>query len=271
MMLATAQEPAMKVFDRRANLSLVKPSARSEDLNLTSARSAGRSEVDPIGFISRLKRYLSPQIFETILNGENGSLFSSHRREITVVFLDLRGFTAFSEAAEPEEVLDLLRTFHAAMGKLIWHYDGTLERFTGDGLMVFFNDPRPHKDHAERAVGMALQMRDRAKELRDGWLKRGYDLDLGIGVVTGYAALGNIGFEGRMDYGAVGNVINLASRLCGEAAGGQILTDLKTLGRIERMVEVEPLSELRLKGFSRLVRGFNILKLREEQQAAGES
>ena len=271
MILAAAQEIPVTIFDRKAKLSLVKTGATARDLNIASTSAAGQTEVDPIGFISRLKRYLSPQIFETILKDENGNLYTSHRREITVVFLDLRGFTAFSDAAEPEEVLDLLRTFHAEMGKLIWHYDGTLERFTGDGLMVFFNDPRPHKDHTERAVRMALQMRDRAKELRAGWLKRGYDLDLGIGLATGYAALGNIGFEGRMDYGAVGNVTNLASRLCMEAEGGEILTDLKTLGRIDGVVEAGPIREMRLKGLVRTVKGLNVLKLREEKQAISEN
>jgi len=230
-----------------------------------------RRQVAEIRRITRLKRFLSPQIAETILNGENSNLFDSHRREITVVFLDLRGFTAFSDAGEPEEALELLRTYHAEMGKLIFKFDGTLERFAGDGIMVFFNDPTPYEDHTERAARMALEMRDRAKELRAGWLKKGYDLDLGIGLAAGDAALGNIGFEGRMDYGAIGSVTNLASRLCGEAKGGQILTNQKTLRRIERLVEAEPVREFRLKGFSRAVEGFNLLKMREEKRAISEN
>ncbi|MGH8524204.1 MAG: adenylate/guanylate cyclase domain-containing protein, partial [Gammaproteobacteria bacterium] len=177
--------------------------------------------------------------------------------------LDLRGFTAFSDSAEPEEIMDLLRAYHAEMGKLVFKYEGTLERFAGDGIMIFFNDPIPCQDHAERAVRMAVEMRANAGELRAGWLKKGYDLDLGIGLASSYATLGNIGFEGRMDYGAVGNVTNLASRLCDEAKGGQILTNQKTLSRMEHIVESEPLSELQLKGFARPVAAFNIVRIKD--------
>jgi len=217
-------------------------------------------QVGQIERMGRLKRYLSPQIAETILKSEDENLFKSHRREITVVFLDLRGFTAFSDSAEPEEIMELLRTYHAEMGKLIFEFQGTLERFAGDGIMVFFNDPIPCENHTEKAARMALEMRARVKGLRTGWLKKGYDLDLGIGLAAGYATLGNIGFEGRMDYGAVGNVTNLASRLCDEAKGGQILTNQKTFSKIEELFEAEPLEELELKGFSRPVAAFNIIK-----------
>lgn len=222
-----------------------------------------RQQVDQLESMGRLKRYLSPQIAETILKNEDDSLFKSHRREITVVFLDLRGFTAFSDSAEPEEIMELLRTYHAEMGKLIFEFEGTLERFAGDGIMVFFNDPIPHEDHTERAARMALEMRARVKDLRTGWLKKGYDLDLGTGLAAGYATLGNIGFEGRIDYGAIGNVTNLAARLSGEAKGGQILTNQKTLSKIEDRFEAEPLEELQLKGFSRPVAAFNIVKLKQ--------
>ena len=207
--------------------------------------------------VNRLKRYLSPQIAETIL-GENENLFKSHRREITVVFLDLRGFTAFSDSAEPEEVMELLRGYHAAMGKLIFNFDGTLERFAGDGIMVFFNDPIPCADHTEKAVRMALGMQDKVEDLRAEWFKKGYELDLGIGMATGYATLGNIGFEGRMDYGAIGNVTNLAARLCSEAKGGQILTDQKTMSRLENTFAAESIQELSLKGISRPILAFNV-------------
>ncbi len=210
----------------------------------------------------RLKRFVSPQVAETILKSEDTDLFESHRREITAVFLDLRGFTAFSDSAEPEEVMGLLRSYHMEMGKVIFKFEGTVEHFAGDGIMVFFNDPIPFEDHTERAIQMALEMRARVKELRLGWLKKGYELDLGIGLAAGYAALGNIGFEGRVDYGAVGNVTNLASRLCGEAKGGQILTNRKTLSKIENLVEVEPLEELHLKGFVRPVAAFNIVNIK---------
>jgi len=220
-------------------------------------------QVGQIERMGRLKRYLSPQIAETILKSEDENLFKSHRREITVVFLDLRGFTAFSDSAEPEEIMELLRTYHAEMGKLIFEFEGTLERFAGDGIMVFFNDPIPCENHTEKAARMALEMHARVKGLRTGWLKKGYDLDLGIGLAAGYATLGNIGFEGRMDYGAVGNVTNLASRLCDEAKGGQILTNQKTFSKIEELFEAEPLEELVLKGFSRPVAAFNIVKLKQ--------
>jgi len=219
-------------------------------------------QVDEIEHMTRLKRYLSPQIAETILKSEDENPFKSHRREITVVFLDLRGFTAFSDSAEPEEVMELLKSYHAEMGKLIFKYDGTLERFTGDGIMVFFNDPIPCEDHTEKAVRMSLEMRDKVQELRTGWVKKGYDLDLGVGLTAAYATLGNIGFEGRMDYGAVGNVTNLAARLCGEAKGGQVLTNQRTLSKIEDSVTVESLEELHLKGFARPVAAFNIVELK---------
>lgn len=222
-----------------------------------------KQQVEEIQSMNRLKRYLSPQIAEAVLKNEDESAFKSHRREITVVFLDLRGFTAFSDNTEPEEVMELLRSYHAEMGKLIFQFNGTLERFAGDGIMVFFNDPIPCADHTEKAVHMALEMRVRVKELRKEWLKKGYDLDLGIGLAAGYATLGNIGFEGRMDYGAIGNVTNLAARLCGEAKGSQILTNQKTLSKIEKLVEVEPLEELHLKGFGRSVAAFNIVELKQ--------
>ena len=214
--------------------------------------------------MNRLRRFLSPQIAETILNGDDANLLESHRREITAVFLDLRGFTAFSDSAEPEEVMALLKNYHGEMGKLIQKFNGTLEHFAGDGIMVFFNDPIICADHAEKAVRMALEMRDKAKELRAGWLENGCDLDLGIGIAAGYAVVGNIGFEGRMDYAAVGNVTNLASRLCGAAQGGQILPNHKTLSKIENLVEAEPLDELHLKGFVHPVQAFNIVNLKAE-------
>ncbi len=221
-----------------------------------------RAQVTEIQLVSRLKRYLSPQVAEAILKSEEDMLFKAHRREITVAFLDLRGFTAFSDGAEPEEVLELLRTYHGEMGRIIFQFDGTLERFTGDGIMVFFNDPIPSEDHTERAIRMALTMQTAMKELRSEWRKQGYDLDLGIGVAVGYATLGNIGFEGRMDYGALGNVTNLASRFSEAAKGGQILTNQKTLSKIEHLVEIEPLEELQLKGFLRPVTAFNIVSLK---------
>lgn len=235
-----------------------------EEWNLTLEQKVN-AQVNEIQQMARLKRYLSPQIADSILRVEDDDPFESHRREITAVFLDLRGFTAFSDSAEPEEVMELLRTYHRETGKIIFEFEGTLEGFWGDGIMVFFNDPVPCEDHLERAVRMALEIRARGKVLREGWLKRGFDLDIGVGLAAGFATLGNIGFEGRVDYAAIGNVTNLAGRLCGEAKGGQILTDQKTLVRIENFVEVEPLDELQLKGFARPVPSFNILGLKNAE------
>jgi adenylate cyclase len=221
-----------------------------------------------IGRISRLKRYTSPQIVDGVLNREDGELFESQRREITVVFLDLRGFSAVSEVAAPEEALQLLRMYHAEMGRLIFKYKGTIERFAGDGIMVFFNDPIPCADHRQRAVRMALEMHDRIKPLRSEWLKKGWDLDLGVGLAAGYAALGNAGFAERMDYGAAGTVTHLASRLCEQAKGGQILTNQKTLSEIDGFVDAEPMGELNLRGFLRPVAAFNVTNLKQRSAHA---
>ena len=224
-------------------------------------------QMNEIARISRLKRFIAPQIADTILNDEDALLFGSHRREITVVFFDLRGFTAFTERAEPEEVLDLLKGYHAAVGSLIVDSGGTIVRFAGDGIMVLFNDPVPYDDHAERAVTMTLRTRERMHELRAEWSKKGWELDLGVGVATGYAAVGNIGFAGRLEYTAVGSVTNLASRLCDAAQGGQILTTQKTLSRVEQIVEAEAVGELHLKGFSRPISAYNIKQLRKAAAA----
>jgi adenylate cyclase len=218
-----------------------------------------RAHLDEIGRLNRLKRYVSPQIVDTILNGES-ALFRSHRREITVLFLDLRGFTAFSDMTEPEQAMQLLKVYHAAMGSLVLKFNGTPEHFAGDGLMVFFNDPVPQEDHTERAVRMALEMRECGKELRVAWLKNGWDLGLGIGLSTGSAALGTIGLGGRVAYTAVGHVTNLAARLCTAAQGGQILIDQRTAYRVARQVEVEPVGSLHLKGFRSPISGFNVTR-----------
>ena len=217
------------------------------------------AELDRVG---RLKRFLSPQLAQVIVSSGDDKVLESHRREITVVFIDLRGFTSFSDAAEPEEVIGFLRGYHAEMGKLIFQFGGTLEHFAGDGIMVFFNDPLPTESHTEKAVYMAVEMQARVRNLRPGWLKKGYDLNLGVGLAAGYATLGTIGFEGRMDYGAVGNVTILASRLSSEAKGGQILMDQKTLSKVEDLVEAVSLGELQLKGFGRPTAVFNISGLK---------
>jgi adenylate cyclase len=217
------------------------------------------AQVDRLG---RLKRFFSPQLVELIVSGGAEDPLRSHRRDVSVVFLDLRGFTAFAETAEPEEVMGVLREYHAAMGRLILEHEGTLERFTGDGMMVFFNDPVPVANAAERAIRMALAMRDRAGTLRAGWMKLGVDLHLGIGIAQGYATIGAIGFEGRLDYGAIGTVTNLAARLCAEAKPGQILMSQRMLAMVEGMVEARAVGELVLKGFSKPVPAFDLIGLK---------
>jgi len=212
--------------------------------------------------LERLKRFFSPQLAELIVSGDADDPLKSHRREVTVVFLDLRGFTAFAETSEPEEVMGVLREYHAAMGRIILEHEGTLERFTGDGMMIFFNDPLPIPDAPERAVRMAVAMRDRVDELLVTWRRRGYELDFGVGIAQGYATIGAIGFEGRMDYGAIGTVTNMAARLCGEAKPRQILIHQRVLGAAEALVEVEELGGLTLKGFTRPVPAFNVLRLK---------
>ena len=210
-----------------------------------------RTQVDELARLSRLRRFLSPQLAQLIVSDADERMLESHRREITVVFCDLRGFTAFSEIAEPEEVMAVLREFHAELGALVFRFEGTLERFAGDALMIFFNDPFPCPDPALRAVRMAKAMQERVAELSTRWRKRGHDLALGIGIAVGYATLGRIGFSGRFDYGAVGSVVNLAARLCAEAAGGQILLSPGAYAAVEGAVETQPVGPLRVKGFHR--------------------
>jgi adenylate cyclase len=221
-----------------------------------------QEQVTQLERLSRLKRFFSPQLAELIVAGGADDPLKTHRREVTVVFLDLRGFTAFAETAEPEEVMGVLREYHAEMGKLILEHEGTLERFTGDGMMVFFNDPVPVSNPADRAIRMALAMRERVKDLCAKWRKFGYELDFGVGIAQGYATIGGIGFEGRWDYGAIGTVTNLASRLCGEAKPSQILVSQRLLGTVEELVDVEAVGELTLKGFHRPITAHNILRLK---------
>jgi class 3 adenylate cyclase len=220
------------------------------------------AQVAQLERLSRLKRFFSPALAEAIVNGGADDPLKSHRREIVVVFVDLRGFTAFAETAEPEEVMSVLREYHAAMGEEILGHEGTLERFTGDGMMIFFNDPLPVADPQARAVRMALAMRATVEELTARWRKLGHELDLGIGIAQGYATIGAIGFEGRWDYGAIGTVTNLAARLCGEARPGQILVSRRLSTAVEPLVEVEPVGELTLKGFAKPVTAFNVLRAR---------
>ena len=222
--------------------------------------------VQQIEQMGQLKRFLSPHIAEMIVSG-GGDPLKSHRREISVVFLDLRGFTAFTETADPEEVMGVLQEYHAVMGGLIQRYDGTIEHFAGDGIMVVFNDPVVIEQPAAQAVRMAVDMQAAFVGLAQGWRKRGYTLALGIGIAQGYATLGIIGFEGRRDYSAIGTVCNLASRLCGEAKGGQILVAQKVYGGVEELVDAESAGELELKGFHRPVPAYNVTAWRQARSA----
>lgn len=229
----------------------------------------GVRELEQMG---RLKRFLSPQIADVILkaheSGAGHDPLKSHRREITVVFLDLRGFTAFTETADPEEVMGVLREYHQAMGQVVMAYNGTIEHFAGDGIMIFFNDPVELDNPAGQAVAMAVQMQSDFAALAQAWNKRGYDLHMGIGVAQGYATLGTIGFEGRSDYGAIGPVCNLSSRLCSAAQAGQILVSQKVYARVETQVQAQALGEISLKGFHKPVPVFNVTAMASHPNAA---
>jgi adenylate cyclase len=215
-------------------------------------------QVSQIERMSRLRRFLSPQLAELIVDTGDESFLESHRREIVVVFCDLRGFTPFAEASDPEEVMGVLSELHAALGDLIFRFEGTLERFAGDGLMVFFNDPVRCEDGPARAIRMGVAMRTRVRGLAEGWARQGHDLALGIGIAQGYATLGRIGFDGRYDYAAIGSVTNLASRLCGEAEPWQILVSERVFAAAGPMVVGEDAGRRELRGFSRHVHAFAI-------------
>jgi class 3 adenylate cyclase len=208
---------------------------------------------------SELARFLSPQVAALISSAEGEQLLAGHRREITVAFCDLRGFTAFAEQADPEEMLGVLGEYHRMLGDAVTEHGGTLEHFAGDGVMVFFNDPVLQEDHVERAVRMAVAMRERFGPLSESWGKRGYELGFGVGIATGYATLGRIGYDGRFDYAAIGNVVILASRLSSQAEANQILVSQRAQAVVEGRVEVEPVGELMLKGMSRPVSAANVV------------
>ena len=216
------------------------------------------TQLEELQRMNRLRRFLSPQVAELVINSGDDSILGSHRREIVVVFCDLRGFTAFAESSEPEEVMGVLGEYHAALGELIFRYQGTLERFTGDGLMVFFNDPIPLDRPAQRAVEMALAMRDQVRTLAEGWSRVGHDLGFGVGIAQGFATLGRIGYEGRFDYAAIGSVTNLAARLCAEAGAGQVLVSQRVFSAVDDVATGESVGALELRGFSRPVRAFGV-------------
>jgi adenylate cyclase len=219
-------------------------------------------QVAEIERIGRLKRFLPPQIAELVVSSGSEHLLESHRREVTVVFCDLRGFTAFSEMAEPEDVMDVLRDYHSTLGTLVDKYEGTIERFAGDGFLTVFNDPIPCPEPSMRAVQMALEMRDEIIKLTLKWNRFGREIGFGAGIGRGYATLGMVGYERRFQYSVTGRVANLASRLCDEAKNGQILVDTNVVSAIETQVEIETAGELALKGFSRPVKAFNVRKVK---------
>jgi len=222
-----------------------------------------QEQVDALERMGRLRRFLSPQLAELVMSSGDESFLKSHRREITVVFCDLRGFTAFAETVEPEDLMLVLNQYHAALGDLIHRFEGTLERFAGDGLMVIFNDPLPCPDGPRRAVRMAVAMRGRVTQLVEEWSRQGHELDFGVGIAQGHATLGQIGFEGRSDYTAIGSVTNLAARLCGVAAPRQILISQRVYTAAEDIVVADSVGELALRGFSRPARAYNVVGLDE--------
>ncbi|MEZ2147520.1 adenylate/guanylate cyclase domain-containing protein [Bradyrhizobium sp. DN5] len=224
-----------------------------------------KTQLGEIERIRKLERFLAPQVAQLIASSDSPEgLLTSQRREVTVVFCDLRGFTAFTEATEPEEAMNVLREYHAALGKLIFKYEGTLDKYAGDGVMILFNAPIQFEDHIQRAVKMAVEMRDTIGPLTERWRNRGHSLGFGIGIALGYATLGQVGFEQRLEYAAIGSVTNLASRLCGEAKPNQIVVSRRVYGMVEPWVEARALDDLQLKGFNHPVLAMEILSWRDE-------
>jgi class 3 adenylate cyclase len=225
------------------------------------------AQVEELGRVGRLKRFLAPQLAELIVSQGDEKILESHRREIVVAFCDLRGYTAFTETAEPEEVLDFLREYHGVLGPLVSQFEGTLDQFSGDGIMVFFNDPVPIPDPAERAVKMAMAMREEAGKLIATWRRDGCELGFGAGIAQGYATLGQIGFSERSGYTAIGTVCNLAARLCAEAKDGQILVSSRVARAVEAVARLEDLGNLELKGLRRPVAAFNVVQSTSSAEA----
>ena len=268
---AGADEYLTKPLDHAALVARVRSMLRTKELHDTVQAQARQlsdwntqlqqrveKQVKELQQIGRLKRFFSPQLADLIVAQGGEDLLKSHRREISVVFCDLRGFTAFSELAEPEDLMQVLQDYYTAMGELVFEYEGTLERFIGDSIMILFNDPLPCPEHELRAVRMALAMRERANTLIAEWRKQSHQLGLGIGIAKGYATIGQIGFEGRFDYSAMGPVVNLAARLCAAAKHQQILINQRTYSAVADQLQIESLGEMQLKGFQHPLPVYNV-------------
>jgi adenylate cyclase len=243
------------------NRTIEQQAAELADWNRTLEERVA-DQVAQLGRMSRLTRFLSPKVSDLIVSSDSDESLKARRAEITVVYVDLRGFTAFTESAEPEEVMSVLQQYHGELGKLIMAHDGTIEFFAGDGMMIMFNAPLPVADHEFRAISMAVAMRAALSGLSSDWRKRGHDLGFGVGIASGYATIGTIGFEHRLDYGAIGPATNLAARLCGDAKNMQILISPRALAKVEDRIEVESVGELTLKGFHRPIPAYNVLGIR---------
>jgi len=229
----------------------------------TTLEARVEEQVAQLERLARLRRFLSPKVADLIVTGKLDDPLATHRREVVVVFVDLRGFTAFTEQVEPEEVFTVLRAYHGEIGRLVALHEGTIEHFAGDGVMIIFNDPVALPDPAMAAVRMATDVRAAVDRLSQEWKRSGYKLGCGIGIAQGFATIGTIGFEGRYDYGTIGSVTNLAARLCAEADAGRILLSQKVFARIEGRIDAEPSGELRLKGFSKPVGVHSVVAIRE--------
>jgi class 3 adenylate cyclase len=225
-------------------------------------------QVERLDRFGRLRRFFSPQITRLLLDQGDDSFLTSHRREITAVFCDLRGFTGFAETSDPEEVMSVLAAYHQALGALVFEYEGTLEHFAGDGLLVFFNDPVPIPDAPARAVRMAVGMQRAVSELAEGWRRLGYELGFGVGIARGFATLGQIGFEGRYDYAAIGTVTNLSARLSSHAEAGQILVSQRVMVGAEDVAVGRLLGPLELRGFAKPLVAYEIVGLSDDEVCA---
>ena len=250
MTLAQEREAALNRRLEETNAALQAARAELERWNRTLEERVA-AQLEEIGRVSRLKRFLAPSLAELIISSGDESILQSHRRDIAALFCDLRGFTAFSETAEPEEVLELLHCYHASLVPLIQSYEGTLDRFAGDGLMVFFNDPLPCPNPAERAVRLAVGMRESMTRLAEDWQRRGHAIGFGVGIAQGFATLGQIGFENRFDYSAIGTVVNTAARLSDIAADGEILVTSRVAGAVSAFTKLVDMGPLTVKGLSR--------------------